>query len=99
MELYAAYRAIKRWGQHMRGYTVPVYTDNSSVYSWLTHMTGTAVAIPLLKSIHLLLIQHDIRLELHLIASKKNAMADALSRGDMVAFYYALKQFDESMES
>ena len=49
------------------------------------------------KGIHLLLIQYDIRLESHLIASKTNAMADALSRGDMLAFYSALKHFDENM--
>ena len=97
MELYAAYRAIRRWGQYMRGCTVPVYTDSSSVHAWLTHLTGPALAIPLLKSIHLLLIKYDIRLESHLIASKINAMADALSRGDMLAFYSALKQFDENM--
>ena len=61
-------------------------------------MTGPAVAIPLLKRIHLLLIQYDIRLESYLIASKTNAMADALSRGEMLAFYAALEQFDKDME-
>jgi hypothetical protein len=87
LELYACFISIYRWGSHLRGYSINCFTDSTSVKSWLLRLTGPELAIPLLKNLHLLLVEHDIEIVPHLVTSKGNRIADALSRGDMDDFY------------
>jgi hypothetical protein len=91
LELFACYVSLDLWSKLLRGFSINCYTDSTHVLSWLHRLTGPELAIPLLKCIHILLVENDIELIPHLVTSKNNCVADALSRGDMEDFYSCIK--------
>ena len=91
LELFACYVSLDLWSKQLRGFSINCYTDSTNVLSWLHRLTGPELAIRLLKRIHMLLVENDIELIPHLVTSKNNCVADALSRGDVEDFYSCIK--------
>ena len=64
-----------------------VQVDNTVTKGWLTRCGGTeGVPTTLLRELALLLLEANSYLSVVWVASAINKRADALSRGDMVAF-------------
>jgi hypothetical protein len=90
METFAGFWFVKLWGARLRGHTLVVHTDNLTAKGCMTKLWGTMDFIPLLKALHVLLVQYDIRLDLHYITSKDNILSDALSRQEWGIYHKAL---------
>ena len=97
LELFAGYWFIKLWGSRLRGHTLLCRSDSSATVGMLKRLWGKAPFVPLLKRIFELLVRYDLALDVHLIGTKANLLADLLSRGEMVAFQAAAVMYKSGL--
>lgn len=80
LEMRAVEQAILYWGHTWKGKRVVMYIDNQAVVHGLTNGTMRGAPMEVLRRCLLLATEYDLELETHWIATKDNALADALWR-------------------
>ena len=92
LELFAVYYALVLWGSLLSGCAIVCYTDSSSVFSWLTKQwvgdVESAMALELLKETFAICSSWDVVLIPRWLSTKRNVLADCLSRGPIGSFSY-----------
>lgn len=98
LELFAAFWGLYLWRDDFANRWVQIHVDNSNAAAWLTTGTGppgSAIAL-ILRHLFAMLAKHGIRLVVTLVESKRNPLADALSRQDWDAFRLHLRLWEQS---
>eukprot|EP00877_Chromochloris_zofingiensis_P003135 jgi/Chrzof1/12822/Cz07g08220.t1 len=90
-ELFAVVLAARLFGEYLKGSCRLLAVDNSNVHAWLSKGTVKGQvcylqALGYLKELFHLSVLHDFRIRSHLVRSKGNPLADALSRGALRGF-------------
>eukprot|EP00877_Chromochloris_zofingiensis_P010969 jgi/Chrzof1/6125/Cz17g10200.t1 len=90
-ELFAVVLAARLFGEYLKGSCRLLAVDNSNVHAWLSKGTVKGQvcylqALRYLKELFHLSVLHDFRIRSHLVRSKGNPLADALSRGALRGF-------------
>ena len=82
LELLAVHHTLLAFGDELRGHSVLLWEDNTTVMHVLTNRTTRSPELMhLLRRVHFLIDSLGIDLTVRYIASKDNSQADALSRG------------------
>ena len=87
LELFAVYHALVLWGSLLAGCSILVHTDSSTVFNWLSNQwvnsSESKEALVLVKHTFNLCAKWDICIIPKWISTKKNLLADCLSRGSV----------------
>jgi Reverse transcriptase (RNA-dependent DNA polymerase). len=83
-EMHAVLHAFAEWGENWKGQLVEVLCDNEAVVSGINNKTIRGVAIGPLQHLLLLAAILDVEIRATWISTDDNALADALSRFDLV---------------
>ena len=82
LELYAVAIAVLTWAKHLRNMRVTIFVDNKSVRDMLNSTTsGSRRCMRLIRIITLSGLKWNTRIFAKYVESKKNTVADVLSRG------------------
>ena len=83
-ETAAAAHALKRWGPALRGHTLRIHTDSSTVHAGIRRGSLHGPPMAQLRRLLLEAARFDIVLHCEWIPGRENRLADALSRADEV---------------
>lgn len=85
--MYPVYMMMELCRHQWAGSTVILHTDNTGVLYSLRGMSSTdRLMMRLIRRIVLICLLEDIKLKVYYVESKKNAIADALSRNLLQKF-------------
>jgi hypothetical protein len=83
-EMHAVLYAFAKWGDHWKGQLVEARCDNEAVVTGINKKTIRGAAIGPLQHLLLLAAVLDVEIRATWIPTKENALADALSRFDLI---------------
>ena len=83
-EMLAIRFALKKWSAELSNCSLLIHCDNSAVVGGIRQKTSRGELMTVLRRTLLVAAQFDIELMIKWIPSEENALADALSRFDMV---------------
>ena len=95
LELFALCVGLKAWGSHLRNGKFVIYCENKSVRDMVNNIsTGDRNSMKLIRMLVLDNLTYNRRIKVVYVETKKNSLADALSRGRIAYFKaLALKHF------
>ena len=87
LELFALCVGVKAWGHYMTNGKYVIYCDNISVRDMVNHTaTGDKNSMKLIRLLTLENLKHNRRLQVIYVETKKNSLADFLSRDKINKF-------------
>src|SRR2546423_853085 len=92
-EAYAVLFAFALWGEHWKGHTVLVMSDNTVVFNAINSKSVRGESIDPLQLILLTAALYDIEISCQWLSSKDNWIADALSRFEIEKIANIFPQF------